>query len=70
MNVLNELTLDQKGELIRKARLRDRQAKSMNNSKIVQFYFDLDRAEAERLCLQLGLYAFGCQGAIKRKGGD
>lgn len=67
MSCLNDLTLEQKGELMRLARLRDKQRVTWTNSKMAQFYFNIDRQEAERLCLDLGLYAWGCNDAIKKK---
>jgi len=60
MNNLNDLTLEQKATIVKKARYRDRQNRTFVNQKLVAYLFDLDRNQSLKLCNELGLYAWAC----------
>lgn len=65
MNNLNDLTLEQKSTIVKKARFRDRQGKSLTNKSMVKYLFDIEDNPAINLCSELNLYAHDCNGPYK-----
>ena len=62
MNNLNDLTLEQKATIVKKARFRDKQQMSIKNVDLVAFLFDLERAQSIKLCHELEIFDGGTRG--------